>query len=345
MKASTPSGGPRRVRELLLSTAATEGDQPDQGQAQTEVTPGPIVRGRPGGPAPHRRPFGARGVYAVIPGRAGVGAVGETEERALVKDVASASALAKQDGPLADPEQVRTLQQLAQALSLLLAGSGLSVRQVASRTKHDPVPVARETGGKMLRGERLASKAVTLALVTHLGVAVPDLAAWERAWQRAFLDEGGVRTAPPRGQMAELRELVTELRETVQAQQDKLSRLSDQLADLQRSPAGAAPAAASAARLSLTLQMQMEQAAAQVARQTVAELATDLVRRHPKLEVDLLVFMQEIARVAARGYLKELAAEVARRNPNLEMDLLLVMQEAVAPTGREVVREIARGIT
>lgn len=280
--------------------------------------------------------------------RADVGAADEVKERTLVKDAASAGALAKPDRPLADPGQVQTLQQLAQALSLLLAGSGLSMRQVASRTRHDPVPVARETAGKMLRGERLASKAVTLALVTHLGVAAPDLAAWERAWQQAFLDEGGVRTAPPRGQMAELRELVTELRETVQAQQDKLSRLSDQLADLQRSPAGAAPASASAARfsqLSLTLQMQMEQAAAQVARQTVAELAADLVRRHPKLEVDLLVFMQEIARVAARDYLKELAAEVARRNPNLEMDLLLVMQEAVAPTGREVVGEIARGIT
>ncbi|WP_101791064.1 hypothetical protein [Nonomuraea indica] len=113
--------------------------------------------------------------------------------------------------------------------------------------------------------------------------------------------------------MAELRELVTELRETVQAQQDKLSLLSDQLADLQRSRAGARPPPANAARLpqlSLTLQMQMEQATAQVARQTVAELAADLVRRHPKLE----------------------------------MDLLLVMQQAVAPTGREVVREIARGI-
>lgn len=242
------------------------------------------------------------------------GAADEVKERTLVKDAASAGALAKQDGLLADPEQVQTLQQLAQALSLLLAGSGLSMRQVASRTKHDPVPVARETGGKMLRGQRLASKAVTLALVTHLGVPAPDLAAWERAWQLAFLDEGGVRTAPPRGQMAELRELVTELRETVRAQQDKLSLLSDQLADLQRSRAGAAPPPANAARLphlSLTLQMQMEQATAQVARQTVAELAADLVRRHPKPE----------------------------------MDLLLVMQQAVAPTGREVVREIARGIT
>lgn len=265
-------------------------------------------------------------------------------------DSASASGLGKQDLQMADLDQVQTLQQLAQALSLLLADSGLSMRQVAIRTRHDRVPVARETAGKMLRGERLASKAVTLALVTHLGVQAPDLEAWERAWKRAFLDEGGVRTAPPRGQMAELRELVTELREAVRTQQDKLSKLSDQLADLQQAPAGAPTPSTPAStvrfpQLSLKLQMQMEEAAAQVARQTVAELAADLVRRHPKLEMDLLVFMQQVARTAARDFLKELAAEVARRNPKLEMDLLLVMQEAVAPTGREVVREIARGIT
>ncbi|MEV1168157.1 hypothetical protein [Nonomuraea sp. NPDC049784] len=273
-----------------------------------------------------------------------------------MKDAASASALGKQDPPLADPDQVQTLGQLAQALSLLLAGSGLSMRQVANRTRHDPVRVARETCGKMLRGERLASKAVTLALVTHLGVQAPDLDAWERAWQRAFLDEGGVRTAPPRGQMAELRELVTALQERLEAQEKELAALRGAISSAAASPPPAQDgstrrssagghASIKAIALEMDVHDQMRAAVPEVARETVAEITQRVRRRDMALEFEVKDQLRAQVPQVSKEIIRALAEQVARRDPLLEVDLLDHMRAAAADAGRDVVTEMARRLT
>ncbi|MFI6499884.1 hypothetical protein [Nonomuraea typhae] len=253
-------------------------------------------------------------------------------------------------------ERVQTLQQFAGELALLKTRSGLSVREVAIATTHQNVPVRRETVGKMMRGERLAPKAMTMTLVRAWGAEDKDLPAWQQAWDRVYFAEGGQRTLPRPSELTALRELVTALSDRLEVQERELAALRGAIS----SAAASAPSAQSRATrrspdggligmkaiaLEMDVHDQMRAAVPAVAREAVADLTQRVRRRDLGLEPEVQVQLRAQVPEVSKEILLALAQQLARRDPLLEMDLLAHMRAAVADAGRDAVTQIARRLT
>ncbi|MGW4475965.1 hypothetical protein ACWENQ_40385 [Nonomuraea sp. NPDC004354] len=257
--------------------------------------------------------------------------------------------LAGPDQVLLDVTQIQTLQQLASVLRLLQARSGLSLRALADRTKLHRVRVARETAGKMLRGERLASKAVTLALVRQLGVGDDRAADWDQAWERVFLFERGSRTAPPRGEVTELRQLVTELEAAVHAQQQTVEHLQSRLNQLQQSPRpsrsinqGGGGALMLSATLHSSLERQLSAAAPQVAQQAAQKLVEQVIAtQFHSLETVIRRELTEAGRQAAMQLAGKLVDQIAAASA---LALEGVIRRELEQSARQATREAVDGI-
>jgi hypothetical protein len=253
-------------------------------------------------------------------------------------------------------ERVQTLQQFAGELAQLKAQSGLSVREAATSTRHEDSPVRRETVGKMMRGERIAPKAMTVTLVRAWGATEEDLPAWKQAWDRVFFTEGGLRMLPRPSEMTALRELVTRLQERLGTQEKELTALRGAISSEaasprsgqdgpQNRPYGGGLAGMKAIALQMDLHDHMRGAVPEVAREAVIELAQRVRRQQIGLELEVRDQLTAQVPEVSKEIIRALAQQVADRNPQLKLELLDHMRAAVADAGRDVVTEMARHLT
>ncbi|WP_371786929.1 hypothetical protein [Streptosporangium subroseum] len=267
------------------------------------------------------------------------------------------------DGALIDAAQVHTLQQLGVALSQLRARAGrpsLRTLDKGSRNRHDKVPLARQTISRLLRGERLASKDITMALVCQLGADDDEVRAWERAWQRVSMLKDSARTPPPRSELAELREVIAELQQTVTAQHHELDRLHGRLTQLEGDAASRPSPSASTSGIKNTadrrksssmlqwrIQEQMEATVPQAAREALKELAGEVVAKaYPQLEIRIRDHLDSAVPQTSRETVKKLAVEIAAKAyPQLEIRIRDYLDSAVPQAARDAVTDIARDLS
>ncbi len=121
------------------------------------------------------------------------------------------------------PEQVRTRQDLADALQVLhVRADRPSFRELEQRTSHGPVRLARTTISEMLSGKRLASKSVTLAFAEACGVTDPG--PWQHAWERVAVAERRLSPDPPESQLSALREEIQQLNAQLTAEMTRRAK-------------------------------------------------------------------------------------------------------------------------
>ncbi|MFF4989714.1 hypothetical protein ACFY19_21160 [Streptosporangium saharense] len=261
---------------------------------------------------------------------------------------------------LIDVTQVRSLQQLAVALSQLRARTGgVSLRRLEDQTRHGKVLLARETVSRLLRGERLAAKEVTMALVRHLGASDQEVIAWERAWERVAVVNDGMLAPPRRSEVAELRELITELQQTVAAQQRQMDQMRERLTRLEGRTSSTPPEPTSASTglrtdqrrpsrsssaLQWRIQQQMEGLASQAAREAAKELTGQIVSSaRSSLEVAVHRQLANEAMQSSREAVKALIGEiVSNARPHLEVTVLRHMENNAALAARDAVNDIVR---
>jgi transcriptional regulator with XRE-family HTH domain len=83
------------------------------------------------------------------------------------------------------PQDMLTYQDLLTALRNLLAGYGISQRELVRRDCTGTL--TRSTVGAVLRGERSARREVVAAMVAACGVSQAAASAWQEAWHRIGL--------------------------------------------------------------------------------------------------------------------------------------------------------------
>ncbi|MET8160366.1 hypothetical protein ABZT47_28740 [Sphaerisporangium sp. NPDC005289] len=252
-----------------------------------------------------------------------------------------------------DLTTVKTREELVEALAELrmLRSGGVSYRELEKRTRLKKVRISKSTASSVLKGQRLGTKEIIIALAVELGATEPELAAWGAAWARVAAAES--RSAMPArpSEVAELRETIAELQLTVANQQralEELSRTVARLSDSRRGGSGEvssrAPVGGSFSRLNgpveWTLQRHMQEATAVVARDTVQAIATD-VAADSMIAMTLRRKMQEATAVVARDTVQAIATDVAA-DSGVRMIMERQLREFVPQAAQEVVRDIAR---
>jgi transcriptional regulator with XRE-family HTH domain len=91
------------------------------------------------------------------------------------------------DAPFIDDlpvASVGTVDALSNLLRTVHLRTGLSLRAIEARTRHDPITLHKSTVAGMFKGTRLPRKAVMLAFLQACGVHGEQLDPWRRAWER-----------------------------------------------------------------------------------------------------------------------------------------------------------------